>query len=136
MSRPPPVLVDTNVASYLFGNGPEAALYAPHCEGRRALLAVQTVAELRVGAASRGWARRRREELEEFLGQYRVVFPDHAIVDAYVRIRAGAMRAGLAISVADTWIAATARAEGVTLVAHDAAFRHVEGLKLVCHAPQ
>lgn len=52
LNRLPPVLIDTNVASYLFGKKREAELYAPCCDGRRALLAVQTVAELRIGATS------------------------------------------------------------------------------------
>lgn len=130
-----PALLDTNVASYVVGEKPEAALYRLDLRGRRNAVSFQTVAELLSGADMRGWGARRRSALREFLRSAMIVYPDRAMLQTWAHLRAALSRRGLTVATADLWIAATALTHDLTLVAHDAVFRQIAGLKLVCHAP-
>jgi len=130
-----PVLVDTNVASFLFANRPERALYQPALRGRRATIAFQTEAEMLAGADIRGWGGKRRQTLAEFLRDIPVIYPDRDTVRTWAHLRAALEKQGSVLDTADLWIAATALTHDLTLLAHDTAFRRVGGLKLVCLAP-
>lgn len=130
-----PVLVDTNVASYSLMGRAESALYQNDLRGRRGAIAFQSAAELLAGADMRDWGAQRRRKLAKLLDDYLVVFPDMDTVRTWAHLRAALARQGLTIATPDLWIAATAIRHDLTLVAHDAVFRHVAGLKLVCHAP-
>ena len=131
------VVVDTNVASFLSAGLAEAAAYRDVCQGRIGTLSFQTVAELRFGALHRRWGERRRAGLERFMAGHQIAYPIEATVDAWARLKALSSHAGSPIAADDLWVAATALAEGATLVSHDAAFRPLVtlvGLDLVCHA--
>jgi tRNA(fMet)-specific endonuclease VapC len=130
-----PALLDTNVASYLIGEKPEAALYDHALHGRPAAVSFQTAAELLSGADMRGWGARRRKGLREFLRTATILYPDRAMLQTWAHLRAALWKQGLVVGTADLWVAATALAHDLTLVAHDAVFRQIAGLKLVCHAP-
>ncbi len=130
-----PILLDTNVASYLYGKKPEAALYDQAVRGRRAAVCFQTAAEMLSGADMRGWGAQRRSGLREFLDTKTIVYPDRPMLQTWAHLRAALRKKGIVVDNADMWVAATALALDVTLVAHDAVFRQIAGLKLVCHAP-
>ncbi len=100
-------------------------------------LSFQTEAEMRAGAEMAGWGAKRKKELAAFLGNYEIVYPDaeNDMVGAWASMRASLRKAGRALSLQDSWIAATALATGMLLIAHDSAFEHVPGLKVVCHTP-
>lgn len=132
----PPAILDTNVASFILSGRAEAALYEHDLRGRRRLIAFQTEAELLAGADIRGWSGRRRASLTRFLKSVTTVYPTLATSRAYAHLRAALEHVGEPLETADLWIAATALAAGITLIAHDAAFRRVTGLRLVCHAPE
>jgi len=55
-----PAVVDTNVASFLYGGEPEAGLYEPDVKGRRLFLAPQTVAEMLHGGRLARWSAEER----------------------------------------------------------------------------
>jgi predicted nucleic acid-binding protein len=126
-------LAHTNVASFLYGDKPEAGLYRAACRHHLIFLSFQTVLEMLTGAEIKGWGEKRRAKLEEFLNLYEHVYPDEHTVRTCARLTASLRRKGKTLSIADTWIAATALASDLVLIAHDGAFRHVPDLRLICH---
>lgn len=130
-----PALLDTSVASFLFSLRPQAALYHGYLRGRRMAVSFQTAAELMSGADIRGWGAARRRVLAEFLGTLTIIHSNADLLQTWAHLRAALTKKGLVVDTADMWIAATALCHGLTLVAHDAVFRQIAGLKLVCHAP-
>ncbi|MCW8138365.1 MAG: PIN domain-containing protein [Planctomycetota bacterium] len=129
-----PVLLDTNVASFLFSVRPEAALYHRDLRGRRMSVCFQSAAELMAGADIRGWGRTRRRALSAFLATLKIVHTDADLVQTWAHLRAALSKQGRVVATADMWIAAAALRHDLLLVAHDAVFRQIAGLKLVCHA--
>jgi len=136
MTRPPVVVVDTNVfgADLLRRGARLAAVYRPFLEGRTFVVSFQTVAELTFGALRQGWGSQRLRRLEDRIGRAEVVWAGPELLSEYVALRVRCEQAGhpLAQSAhgADRWIAATAIRLGVPLVSHDAVFRDAPGLNL------
>lgn len=130
-----PAVLDTNVVSFIYGGKREAKLYDPEITGRRLILSFQTVAELRHGAALHDWTSARRESLTAFIYALEIKYCDDEVVDAWADLMTTLTRKRQPLSVADTWIAATAIALDLPLLAHDKAFRRVPGLDLICKAP-
>ena len=103
MSR---IVVDTDIASYIFNWHSLAPKYADALRGSELILSFMTVAELRMGAISAGWGDRRRQ----FIQRFELVYADDGLCTVWARIRAEARAAGRALSPQDAWIAATALA--------------------------
>ena len=61
------IVVDTDVASYIFNWHSMAQQYADALRGSELILSFMTIAELRLGAISAGWGSRRRLLLEQFI---------------------------------------------------------------------
>lgn len=131
----PPVVVDTDVVSYLFRRDSRAELYRPHLTGRLLVISFMTVAELDRWALQRNWGEARCKEMEQHLGNF-VVYPfDRAICRRWAEASDRARRKGRPISVADAWIAATALLYRIPLVTHNYDhFAGVEGLTVVSEA--
>jgi predicted nucleic acid-binding protein len=114
-------------------------LYRPHVEGRRIVLSVQTVAEVRFGALDAGWGEQRRRELEERIAKVTMAAITDHVISVYARLKqqlkAAGHGLGQKIHDGDRWIAATAVANELPLVTHDRAFQDVEGLKLITETP-
>jgi len=130
-----PALLDTNVASFLLMARPEGALYQSALQGRRSVVAFQTAAELLAGADMRGWGAQRRRKLAGFFRESPVLYANQETVQTWAHLRAALSKRGIVLDTADLWIAATALTHDMALLAHDAVFRQIAGLKLVCHAP-
>src|ERR1044072_1559559 len=64
------LVVDTDIASFLFKKDTRAALYAPHLAGHMLTISFQTLAELELWALSAGWGVRRKQQLEHHLRRY------------------------------------------------------------------
>lgn len=107
MSR---IVVDTDVASYIFNWHSLAPKYADALRGSERILSFMTVAELRMGAISAGWGDRRRLLLEQFIHRFELVYADDGLCTVWARIRAEARAAGRALRPQDAWMAATALA--------------------------
>ena len=129
-------MLDTTVASLLFSGLPLADLYRPEIAGRVLALSFQVEGELLSGADEKQWGSRRRAALAKFITDQVVVYPDAEVVRAWARLRARMRQAGRVPETADLWIAAVAVAKDAVLLSHDAVFRQVPGLRLVCHAPE
>jgi tRNA(fMet)-specific endonuclease VapC len=129
------VLVDTDVASYVFKLDTRGALYEPHLSGKSQVVSFMTVAELDWWARARGWGERRRAELEAYLQRYTVIDSDRALCRQWAEVRHQARQAGRAIAPADAWIAATALLYRLPLVTHNRAhFDWVGGLAVISEA--
>src|ERR1039457_5658744 len=107
MSR---IVVDTDVASYIFNWHSLAQKCADAFRGSELILSFMTVAEMRMGATSAGWGGRRRLLLEQFIQRFELVYADNDLCTVWARIRADARAAGRQLSPQDAWIAATALA--------------------------
>lgn len=66
------LVVDTDVASFLFKKDTRAVLYAPHLAGHMLTISFQTLAELELWALSAGWGVRLKQQLEQYLRRYLV----------------------------------------------------------------
>lgn len=128
------VVVDTDVLSWLLDARP-----SPHADdawrvvGRRQrVVSFVTVAELRYGALVAGWGELRLHRLERSLADLDIVHSTEALVHSYAELRTHATRIGHGlghkIHEADRWVASTALALGLELVAGDGIFEGLPGL--------
>ena len=126
------IVVDTDVASYIFNWHSLAQQYADTLRGSELILSFMTIAELRMGAISAGWGGRRRLLLEQFMQRFELVYADNNLCTVWARIRADARAAGRALSPQDAWIAATALALAAPLATNNRRdFEHVRKLRLL-----
>src|SRR4051794_40072976 len=119
------VVVDTMVISWLFDHraNPLADRYRQQIGSQPALLAFQTVMELRFGALRAGWGELRRRRLEQRIAHIVVVQPDDETITLCAELRIRCQQTGHALGSklhdGDRWIAATAIRLGLPLVSHD-----------------
>jgi predicted nucleic acid-binding protein len=130
------VVVDTNVASFLFNRRPQLRLYEQDLRGARKAISWQTVAEMLHGAERGNWGRTERARLDRFLRDFAKVPVDIELALAWARTIVASSRQGRRLETADAWIAASAILRGATLVTHDPDFRDlaIAGLTVVCRA--
>ena len=129
------VVVDTDVVSYLLKNHPFASAYAGLLRDRELIISFMTVTEMRLGAVKANWGVRRRDRLEEFLGDFGVCYPDDQMCTVCAEMIVSAMRKGRPLSPADAWIAATALYLNVPLVTNNVKhFRHLDQLTILSAA--
>ena len=85
------IVVDTDVASYIFNWHSSAQRHVDALRGSELILSFMSIAEMRMGAIAARWGVRRRTLLEQFIGGFAVVY-------------AGAWAAGRPLRVAGTII--------------------------------
>jgi tRNA(fMet)-specific endonuclease VapC len=126
------IVVDTDVASYVFNWHTLAQRYSDALRGSELILSFMSVAELRMGAIAAGWGNRRRLLLERFVQGFELVYADNNLCTVWAGIRADARAAGRALSPQDAWIAATALALDAPLATNNRRdFDHVRKLRLL-----
>lgn len=104
-----PVVLDTDVTSFLFNRDPvRAARYEALIQGRPGYLSFATVGELWFGAELRRWGPAQRARLDRFIHRYVVVQSAPDIVLNWARLRTDARRSGHTIERQDAWVAAVA----------------------------
>jgi tRNA(fMet)-specific endonuclease VapC len=101
------IVVDTDVASYIFNWHSSAQRYVDALRGSQLILSFMSIAEMRMGAIAAGWGVRRRTLLEQFISDFGAVYADDALCTSWSALRAGARAAGRSLSPQDAWIAAT-----------------------------
>lgn len=130
------VVLDTDVTSWLLDPRPSQRGEAARgvVAGRARVVSFVTLTEIRFGALRGGWGELRFRRLERSLADLEVIDTNNTLI-----LRCAAMRAdlqaaghGLAQKVheADRWVAATAMALGLELVAGDGIFADVPGLEV------
>jgi predicted nucleic acid-binding protein len=133
------VVVDTDAFSHLFtrhGNrDPRLARWRELLVGRRVLISFQTRAEALAGAHMNQWGERRVVALLEILDRTPTIRADDEVVSAYATLVAECRRQGHALQdkqhTGDRWIAASAIAKGVALLAGDGIYQNAPGLNLL-----
>src|SRR2546425_2730932 len=106
--RMKPVVLDTDVVSFLFKRDSRAELYMPHLYDRQWLISFMTEAELEQWALLSNWNAKRIEWLRIFLGRFVIVPSSRDLVLKWAEVMVAARRNGRRIETADAWIAATA----------------------------
>jgi predicted nucleic acid-binding protein len=133
------VLLDTDVFSALFVSreraerqGLPVEAWEKALEGHRVLISVQTVAESIAGALTAKWGGRRVGALRDRLAATPVVPVGPDVIDTYAQLTADCKAAGhpLAqkIHSADRWVASSAIAKGLPLLAGDGIYVGAPGL--------
>jgi tRNA(fMet)-specific endonuclease VapC len=126
------IVVDTDVASYIFNWHSLAQHYADASRGSELILSFMSVAELRMGAISAGWGGHRRVLLERFMQGFEVSYADNDLCTIWAGIRADARATGRPMSPQDAWIAATALAVDAPLATNNRRdYEHVRTPRLV-----
>src|SRR3954470_22333000 len=113
------LLVDTDVASFIFKQDSRAAPYAADLNGAILLVSFMTYAELHRWALQAGWGERRSRAFETYLRRFAIVPWDEPLCQEWAVVTHAADRGGRPIAHADAWQAATARYLGVPLVSHN-----------------
>src|SRR5712692_8183428 len=101
-----PVVLDTDVVSFLFKNDTRAQAYLPHLRDRQWLISFMTEAELEQWALLSNWHAKRIEWLGVFLARFAIVPSSRDLVLKWAEV--AARRSGRRLETADAWVAATA----------------------------
>jgi tRNA(fMet)-specific endonuclease VapC len=129
MSR---IVVDTDIASYIFNWHSTAQRYVGSLRGSELILAFASIAEMRMRAMDEGWGLRRRNLLEQFMRSFGAAYPDDALCTAWAALRARARDSGRSLSPQDAWIAATALRLDAPLATNNRIdFEHIQKLRLL-----
>lgn len=130
-----PVLLDTDVFSFLFKDDSRKTLYASNLANAQPCLSFQSIAELRYWGITRNWGDRRLRNLEDSLKRY-ILFPyDDAISRHWAELSAHRRRVGRPIECGDAWIAATALRHGLILLTHNPRdYLDIPDLRMISHA--
>ena len=127
-----PVLIDTDVVSFLFKNDSRAQSYLPHLHDRQWLISFMTEAELEQWVLLAKWNAKRIDWLRIFLERFGIIPSSHDLVIKWAEVMVAARQAGRRLETADAWIAATAVLYDAPLVTHNASdYAGVPGLKLI-----
>jgi tRNA(fMet)-specific endonuclease VapC len=126
------IVVDTDVASYIFNWHPSAQSYIAALRGSELILFFMSIAEMRMGALAAGWGVRRRTLLEQFITGFGVVDADDALCTSWATLRANTGATGRSLSPQDACIAATALGLDAPLATNNVSdFEHIHKLRLL-----
>ena len=120
MNSTTPVVVDTDVVSFLFKNHSLAPSYQAILAGKALAVSLITLAEIEYGMEAKNWGASRRDLMRRFLARFTLLFPDTETTRVWARIKSGCEKKGRPITFADAWIAAAAVQLHVPLTTHNA----------------
>ncbi|MEN2383544.1 MAG: PIN domain-containing protein [Gloeotrichia echinulata DEX184] len=95
------LVIDTDIASFIFKGSDYADPYIPLLTGNELALSFMTVAELFQWAILRKWGARRLAQLEQYLSDYIIIPVDQPLCREWAQIRADQQSAGRVISPQD-----------------------------------
>lgn len=124
------ILLDTDVASFLFKKSPLAKPFRPLISGKRLALAFVSVAELFRWTLKRQWGSEKTEKLETALQRYLILPYDRNLAWAWARVVTACEMAGKPIGVSDAWIAAAALRHDLALATNN--ISHFDTAQSVC----
>jgi predicted nucleic acid-binding protein len=127
-----PLLLDTDVFSYLWQRRPEAEPFRSVVEGATLALSFTSVGEVWYGAAKRNWGERKRAELQSALRPYAVLPYTRDLSRRWGELRATLEDAGTPLGINDLWIASTSLHYDIPLVTNNRRdFERVPGITLL-----
>jgi tRNA(fMet)-specific endonuclease VapC len=124
------VLLDTDVASFLFKKSPFAIPFRPLLRGKRLSIAFVSVAELFKWTLKRRWKAENVVNLETSLRRYLIVPYDRELAWAWARVMATCEDAGGPMAATDGWNAAAALRHDVGLATNN--LKHFEAAESLC----
>jgi|SRR5882762_4916419 len=131
-----PVVLDTDVGSFLFKSDSRAQAYVPHLRDRQWLISFMTEAELEQWALLSNWHAKRIDWLRVFLTRFAIVPSSRDLVLKWAEAMVAARRSGRRLETADAWIAATATLYGAPLIHNGGDYLGAPGLKVITEASQ
>jgi predicted nucleic acid-binding protein len=114
-----PVVVDTDVVSFLFKNDSRAQLYLPPMRNRDLLVSFMTEAELEQWILLANWGADRVRRFRIFMTGFASVPSSRDLILRWAEVMVAARANGRRMEAADAWIAATALLYGATLLTHN-----------------
>ncbi|HEV3038196.1 MAG TPA: PIN domain-containing protein [Candidatus Angelobacter sp.] len=127
-----PVVVDTDVISYLFKNHSLAQAYQALLAGRPLAVSLISLAEIEYWMDTRNWGNARRDLMHRFLTRFTPLMPGFETAVLWARIKSNCEKKGRPITFADAWIAAAALQLNVPLATHNASdYVAIDGLKVL-----
>jgi tRNA(fMet)-specific endonuclease VapC len=114
-----PVVIDTDVVSFLFKSDSRAQLYLPLLRNRELLVSFMTEAELEQWILLANWGAGRVHRFRQFMTGFASVPSSRDLILRWADAMVAARASGRRIEAADAWIAATALLYGATLVTHN-----------------
>lgn len=130
------ILIDTDIASFIFKGSDYADPYLPLLSGQELALSFMTVAELFQWAILHQWGDRRLTQLEQYLSNYLIIPVDQPLCREWAQVCSDRQSAGRPISPQDAWIAATALRHNLPLVTHNIKdFVGISNLRLMMPLP-
>jgi predicted nucleic acid-binding protein len=114
-----PVVVDTDVVSFLFKNDSRAQLYLPLMRNRDLLVSFMTEAELEQWILLANWGVDRVRRFRIFMTGFASVPSSRDLILQWAGVMVAARANGRRIEAADAWIAATALLYGAALLTHN-----------------
>ena len=117
--RMTPVVVDTDVVSFLFKNDSRAQLYLPLMRNRDLLVSFMTEAELEQWILLANWGVDRVRRFRIFMTGFASVPSSRDLILQWAGVMVAARANGRRIEAADAWIAATALLYGAALLTHN-----------------
>jgi tRNA(fMet)-specific endonuclease VapC len=135
------ILLDTTVASFLSPFKeitPERQYYRGHITGNTLALSFQSVAELWKWAEKNSWGQAKRNQLEQFIKRFVIIPYDNRLAQMWAHLSVQCEKQGKSLGSGDCWIAATAVAHGISLLAHDRHFVEIKisGLTVISYYNQ
>jgi len=132
MDATTPVVVDTDVVSFVFKTHALAPAYQAILAGRAIAVSLITLAEIEYGMEAKNWGTTRRDLMRRFLARFTVLLPDAETARVWARIKSGCDKKGRPVAFADAWIAAAAVQLNIPLVTHNASdYSSVENLTIL-----
>jgi predicted nucleic acid-binding protein len=130
-----PLVIDTDVLSFLYKRDTRARLYETHLSDPPFIVSFMSLAELRRWTLERNWGENRRQELEAYLTRYLIFHSDDQMCDRWAEAINSARLRGRPIAPADAWVAATALLLDIPLVTHNGAhYVGIKGLRVTSEA--
>lgn len=124
------LVLDTDVASFLFKKSPRAKPFRPLAKGKRLALAFVSVAELFKWTIKRHWGAEKTAQLETALHRYVIIPYDRDLAWTWARVVATCEDAGKPIAPSDAWVAAAALRYELSLLTNN--LKHFEAAEALC----
>ncbi len=124
------VLLDTDVASFLFKGSPRAKAFRPLIKGKQLALTFVSVAELFKWTVKRKWGTEKSAKLEAALQRYLIIPYDRDLAWSWARVVAACEGAGRPMAPSDAWVAAAAVRHDLPLATNN--LKHFEAAESLC----